>query len=141
MTPLTLPRLRTAAVLAAMIAVYGCAAVQETRCAPGEERAVNDVMIFGTAKPVGAVTPAEWTEFLRTSVTPRFPQGLTVWQASGQWKGADNTIVHEASFVLSLVHPDDVPSEAAVHAITDEYKSRFSQESVLRVKSHACVSF
>ena len=124
-----------------MLTVYGCAAVQETRCAPGEERAVDDVMIFGTAKPVGAVTPEEWTEFLRTSVTPRFPQGLTVWQASGQWKGADNTIVHEASFVLSLVHPDDKSSEDAVRAIADEYKSRFSQESVLRVKSHACVSF
>jgi hypothetical protein len=143
MKPLTLPRLRTAAVLASLLTVYGCAAVQETRCAPGEERAVNDVMIFGTAKPVGAgtVTPGEWTEFLRTSVTPRFPQGLTVWQASGQWRGADTTIVHEASFVLSLVHPDDEPSEAAVRAISNEYKSRFSQESVLRVKSHACVSF
>jgi hypothetical protein len=124
-----------------MFAMYGCAAVQESRCAPGEDRAVDDVMVFGTAKPAGVVTPGEWAEFLRTSVTPRFPQGLTVWQASGQWKGADNTIVHEASFVLSLVHPDDAPSEAAVRAIADDYKSRFSQESVLRIKSHACVSF
>lgn len=141
MTLLTLSRLRTAAALTSMLTVYGCAAVQETQCAPGEERAVNDVMIFGTAKPVGVVTPGEWTEFLRTSVTPRFPQGLTVWQASGQWKGANTTIVHEASFVLSLVHPDDEPSEAAVKAIGNEYKARFSQESVLRIKSHACVSF
>jgi hypothetical protein len=141
MTPLTLSRLRTAAVLASVLTVYGCAAVQETRCAPGEERAVNDVMFFGAAKPVGTVTPGEWTEFLRTSVTPRFPQGLTVWQASGQWQGADTVIVHEASFVLSLVHPDDEPSEAAVRAIANEYKLRFSQESVLRIKNHACVSF
>jgi len=141
MTTLPLSRLRTATVLASMFAMYGCAAVQESRCAPGEDRAVDDVMVFGTAKPAGVVTPGEWAEFLRTSVTPRFPQGLTVWQASGQWKGADNTIVHEASFVLSLVHPDDAPSEAAVRAIADDYKSRFSQESVLRIKSHACVSF
>ena len=115
--------------------------MRETGCAPGQERSVNDVMYFGTAKSVGAVTPGEWTEFLRTSVTPRFPQGLTVWQASGQWKGADGAIVHEASFVLSLVHPDDEPSETAVGAITSEYKSRFDQESVLRVKNQACVSF
>ena len=141
MTSLILSRLRMAAVLASMLAVDGCAAVQETRCAPGEDHAVNDVMIFGTAKPVGTVTPGEWTEFLQTSVTPRFPQGLTVWQASGQWQGADNTIVHEASFVLSLVHPDNEPGEAGVRAIANEYKSRFSQESVLRVKNHACVSF
>ena len=143
MTVLSLSRLRTAALFASVLTVYGCAAVQETRCAPGEERAVNDVMFFGTAKPVGTgtVTPGEWTEFLRTSVTPRFPQGLTVWQASGQWQGADTTIVHEASFVLSLVHPDDEPSETAVRAIANEYKSHFSQESVLRIKNHACVSF
>jgi hypothetical protein len=28
-----------------------------------------------------------------------------------------------------------------VRAIIGEYKSRFDQEAVLRVKSHACVSF
>jgi hypothetical protein len=141
MRTLSLRHLRTAAALTLMLAAYGCAAVRETACAPGQERSVNDVIYFGTAKSVGAVTPGEWTEFLRTSVTPRFPQGLTVWQASGQWKGADDAIVHEGSFVLSLVHPDDEPSETAVRAITTEYKSRFDQESVLRIKSQACVSF
>ena len=83
MRTLSLRHLRTAAALTLMLAAYGCAAVRETACAPGQERSVNDVIYFGTAKSVGAVTPGEWTEFLRTSVTPRFPQGLTVWQASG----------------------------------------------------------
>jgi hypothetical protein len=98
-------------------------------------------MYFGTAKPAGVVTAEEWSEFLRVAVTPRFPQGLSAWQASGQWKGADGVIVQEASYVLSLVHPDDERSESAVRAIASEYKSRFSQEAVLRLKSHVCASF
>jgi len=133
--------IRITAIFALMVAMSGCSVVRETGCAPGEARAVNDLMYFGTARSAGVVTPAEWAEFLRTSVAPRFPPGLTVWQASGQWKAADGTIVREATFVLSLVHPDDHRSEAAVRAITAEYKSRFDQEAVLRIRSHACTSF
>ena len=100
-------------------------------------------MYFGTAKPTGGgiVTPGEWAEFLRTAVTPRFPQGLTVWPASGQWKTAAGAIAREDSFVLSLVHPGDEHSDRAVRAIAAEYKSRFQQEAVLRVKSAVCASF
>lgn len=113
----------------------------DLQCGSGERRFVNDQLYFGTAKPTGVVTSEEWTEFLRTAVTPRFPQGLSVWLASGQWRSADGSITHEASFVLNLVHPEDEPNESAVRAITTEYKSNFAQESVLRVKSYACVSF
>jgi hypothetical protein len=99
------------------------------------------VIYFGSAKPTGVVTSEEWAEFLRSSVTPRFPQGFSVWQAAGQWQGADGAIVREDSFVLSLVHPEDEHSEGSVRAIAAEYKSRFEQEAVLRVKSHGCASF
>ena len=139
MLPMT--RIRITVVLAIVFVASGCASVREQRCSPGEEHSVNNVMYFGTAKPTGVVTPEEWAEFLRASVTPRFPQGLTAWQASGQWKGADGAIVQEASFVLSLVHPDDERSEGAVRTIASEYKSRFNQEAVLRLKSHVCASF
>lgn len=113
----------------------------DLQCGSGERRFVNDQLYFGTAKPTGVVTSEEWTEFLRTAVTPRFPQGLSVWLALGQWRSADGSITHEESFVLNLVHPEDEPNESAVRAITTEYKSNFAQESVLRVKSYACVSF
>lgn len=133
--------LRSTVALAVLLAAAGCASLREPVCAPGEERYVLHLIYFGSARPTGVVTPEEWAEFLRTSVTPRFPQGLTVWQASGQWQGADGAIVREDSFVLSLVHPEDEHSEGSVGAIAAEYKSRFDQEAVLRVKSHACASF
>lgn len=129
-----------AILFAFIFTAIGCASVNEMACSAGAERAVNELLYFGTAKPKGLVTLDDWTRFLNTSITPRFPQGFTVWQASGQWQGEDGAIVREASYMLNLLHPDDEHSENAVRAIADEYKSRFRQEAVLRVKSYACVS-
>lgn len=113
----------------------------ELKCASGEEPYVNDLLYFGTAKPNGVVTPEDWSEFLRTSVTPRFPQGLTMWSASGQWQGSNGAIVQEDTFVLNLVHPNDLLHDRAVRAISTDYKQRFEQESVLRIKNPVCASF
>ncbi|MGJ0484097.1 MAG: DUF3574 domain-containing protein [Methylomicrobium sp.] len=117
-----------------------CATTGEL-CRPGEQRAIADLLYFGTAKPNGIVSNEDWSDFLAGVVTPRFPAGLTAWPASGQWQSANGALTHENAFVLNLVHPADETSEAAIRSIVSEYKSRFQQESVLRVKSFACTSF
>lgn len=143
----SMSRFSAAAALAFMLAATGCAAMHEHQsepepaCRPGEARSIHDLMYFGTSRASGIVSAEEWSAFLRTSVTPRFPSGLTVWEASGQWRDADGAMVREGSYVLSVVHPDDQTSEAAVRAIGAEYKARFAQEAVLRVRSVACASF
>jgi Protein of unknown function (DUF3574) len=92
------------------------------------EHAESDTLYFGTAKPDGSVvTAAEWQQFLREEVTPRFP-GFTHWEAHGSWKD-----VPEESHVLQLVH--EPGREADVLAIIDAYKKRFAQEAVLQVRS------
>ena len=88
----------------------------------------------------GEVSQGEWDDFLRTVVTPRFPDGLTVWPASGQWRGADGHVVREDSRVLQLLHAADATSDAAIRDIVSNYRRRFDQEAVLRVRSRACVS-
>jgi len=91
------------------------------------ERAESDTLYFGTGKPDGsAVTAAEWQQFLREEVTPRF-SGFTHWEAHGSWKD-----VPEESHVLQLIHPPG--HEADVAAIIDTYKKRFQQEAVLQVR-------
>jgi hypothetical protein len=87
------------------------------------------------------VTAHDWSKFVQLSVSPRFPQGFTVSKATGQWRGADGTIVHESTYVLSLIHPDGAPSEAAIAEIVASYKSAFQQESVLRSRAETCTSF
>jgi hypothetical protein len=74
-------------------------------------------------------------------VTPRFPDGLTVWPAAGQWRSADGALLHEASWVLNVVRAPDATSDMASATIGDAYKKRFHQESVLRVTSAGCVPF
>lgn len=119
----------------------GCATLQGPACASGEQPLVSELLYFGTAKPGGVVSAEEWSSFLSGEVTPRFPKGLSVWPAEGQWRSNDGSLTREDSFVLNIVHPDGESSEKAVQAIVAEYKTRFQQEAVLRVKSHACISF
>jgi hypothetical protein len=119
----------------------GCASVPSSRCASHEQPSITDVFYFGTATPDGVVSDEQWTLFLRDVVTPRFPQGLTTWRASGQWLGKDGKLVLEDSHVLSLVHARDSVTEPAIAGIIAEYKVRFRQEAVLRVKSESCVTF
>ena len=67
---------------------------------------IRTTLYFGLARPNGAVSELEWQVFLRDEVTKRFPAGLTVWEAEGQWRAPGGTIDHEQSKVLLLVHAD-----------------------------------
>jgi hypothetical protein len=98
-------------------------------------------LYFGTGMRKGVVTTEERAKFLEVTVTSRFPQGLTVWQALGQWRGADGSIVRELTDVLQIIHPDDALSETSVAEIVAAYKAAFQQEAVLRVRDSICVSF
>lgn len=109
-------------------------------CGDGGQRAVQEVVYFGTDTPSSSVTPEDWTRFLTDTVTPRFPEGLSVWQASGQWRAASGVMVNEPTYILSLIHPDNAITDKAVRDILSSYKTRFHQEEVLRVSSAVCTS-
>ncbi|CAG0976585.1 hypothetical protein BURK2_01604 [Burkholderiales bacterium] len=135
-----MPSLRFIALLHLTL-LAGCANLAPSNCPGGSQTWVREEVFFGTDKPGGKVSAEEWADFLGKSVTPRFPQGLTVWPASGQWRDAQGKIVREESYVLTLVHSGDTTAEAAIKALTLDYRQRFQQEAVLRVRSNACVSF
>ncbi len=79
------------------------------------------------------VSEKDWAGFLEEVVTPAFPQGLTVWSATGQWLNDQGQIEREQTFVLEIIHSVDQNSDARIRAIAAEYRRRFHQESVLRV--------
>jgi hypothetical protein len=133
-------KLTCAVVLA--ISLSGCASLpRQLACSSAEQPLVQEALYFGKATPTGVVTAEQWAGFLGSTVTPRFPEGLTVLEASGQWRGADGVIVREGSHVLNLLHADDAASEKAILEIVAAYKSQFQQEAVLRVRTRACASF
>ena len=100
---------------------------------PGE-RFVRTELFFGSARPGGEVSEAEFKEFLDQCVTPRFPDGLTLLMALGQFRGADGIPIEERSMLLILLYPDDARRESnkKIEEIRDAYKQIFQQESVLR---------
>jgi hypothetical protein len=110
-------------------------------CSPGETPTIVETLYFGTHKPGGEVTAAEWDAFLAETVTPRFPDGLTVWSAAGQWRGKSQAVEREPSYVVQIAHADSPERDAAIRAIVAEYEHRFQQEAVMRVRSATCVSF
>jgi len=133
---------RLAFAIAAAMFVSSCApATTAARCRSGETAAIMESLYFGTAMPGGSVTATQWQQFLADVITPRFPDGLTAWAAAGQWRNPSGELQKEDSYVLHVVHPEDPRFETAVREVIDEYKRRFNQESVLRVRTGTCISF
>lgn len=113
-----------------------------TCAAPAQELAVAH-MYFG--RNIGGevgVSEEQFTAFVDDVVTPRFPNGLTITDALGQWNGRTG-IVREPSKVITVFL--DAQSEAAGRArlseIADIYNERFHQEAVALVVERSCVSF
>jgi hypothetical protein len=55
-------------------------------CGAASAAQLRTTLYFGMTRPTGAVSELEWQIFLRDEVTKRFPLGLTVWEAQGQWQ-------------------------------------------------------
>jgi hypothetical protein len=115
--------------------------LRQENCRSEEQSIIHDSLYFGTAKPDGVVTREERAKFLEAVITPRSPQGLTVFRASGQWNMENGTMAREATYVVQIIHPNEERFEKIVRELVAVYKEQFQQESVLRVTARSCVSF
>jgi uncharacterized protein DUF3574 len=109
-------------------------------CGVSSAPQVRTTLYFGLSRPKGSVSELEWQIFLRDEVTRRFPDGLTVWQAEGQWQTPAGSIDHEQSKVLLLVHADTAAARQSVQAVIQAYRKAFDQQSVLWESSRVCVA-
>ena len=129
--------------LAALLLLGACAA--PPACPSGTGPAAVATIAFGRHGPDGAlrVTEADWSAFLAEEATPRFPSGLTVLDAAGQWRARDGNIAREPAKLLWLMLPGFAAEEASrrVSALASAYAARFGQESVLRSIGAVCARF
>jgi uncharacterized protein DUF3574 len=116
------------------------ASARDAGCGTASAAQLRTTLYFGLARPKGSVSELEWQVFLRDEVTARFPEGLTVWDAEGQWKGSEGTIGHERTKVLLLVHPDTPAAREGVQTVITYYRQKFEQESVLWETARVCVT-
>lgn len=111
-------------------------------CEPGDVTMTRDVLYFGRHRPDGGtVDEAGWRAFVDDVLTPRFPDGLTIVSATGQWRGGDGAIEREPSEIVTILHAGGATARRAIAEVVEEYKRRFAQESVLRERSLTCARF
>jgi hypothetical protein len=85
----------------------------------------------------GQVSDREFQQFLSDVITPSFPNGLTVYDAKGQFLDSSKTLIREPSNVVSLIFEDTEQNEQSIYKIIDAYKDKFQQESVLEIVNEA----
>ena len=138
-------RARARSVLAALLVLTaaGCAGSGPAlEPLPGTQALVRTELYFGRLKPDGSVvTDAEWRAFVAEQVAPRFPDGFTVLDALGQYRGRDGQIIAEPTKILLIVHGPDARPRASVQELRDVYRRLFQQESVLLIESPARAGF
>lgn len=135
--------LRVAAGLVLVLALAGGADAQLLDCLGGQRPSQVAELMFG--RNIGGrlgVNEADWNRFVDREITSRFPNGLTMFNAAGQWRDeATNKIVREPSKLVQIVLPGQVEDIARLDEIVAAYKRRFKQHSVVMIVRPACVSF
>lgn len=134
-------RLGFALLLAGMAS--GCASLAPQACAPGQQAMLSAELLFG--RKIGdriGVSEADFRRFVDQEVTPRFPDGLTILDATGQCRDNERSkLIREPSKLVLIAMPDEAGNRDKLAAIAEAYKRRFSQQSVGLILKPACASF
>ena len=126
----------------AAISAVACSGTGALSCPDETDQFVKYQLFMGRSNQDGEVVDdAAWDAFLEDTVTPRFPDGLTVLDARGQWRDSEGKILKERSKLLVILALPSDDGMSLIDEISDEYERRFNQESVLRVIYDVCVSF
>jgi hypothetical protein len=133
-----------AAAALSLLLAAGCTAGGDVVCPVGMDPFTELNVYFGLEKSSGeTVSEEEWQTFLAGSVTPRFPDGLTVLDARGQWLDTDEgRLYRESTRLLNVLVPADASDDgvSAVRDIADTYKERFEQQAVFYTTLPACAA-
>jgi len=102
---------------------------------------IQERLFFGLDGPEGPINDAELEAFVEGVVTPRFPAGLTILEATGQWRGRNMSVNRESSRVVEIIHDPSRDASRRIRQIASEYKTRYQQESVLiaRTRVQVCI--
>ena len=134
----------TRAAIAVLLALAPAASASaQIACRADQKASAVVEMMFG--RKIGeriGVTNAAWARFVDREITPRFPDGLSVVDAAGQWQDpVRKRVVREPSKIVTIVLRDSEKGQSEIDAIAQAYKRQFRQQSVGVIVRPACVSF
>src|SRR2546429_6121824 len=113
-----------AAALTLVLALGGGADAQLLDCLGGQRPTQVAELMFG--RNIGrrlAVNEADWSRFVDREIISRFPSGLTMFNAAGEWRdGPPNKIVREPSKGVQIVLPGQAPELRRLNEIVPASK-------------------
>jgi len=133
-----------AAFILSLVAATAAAAQTATpSCHGAQQPKMVAELMFGRDIGDGVgVSEAEWQRFVVRELVSRFPDGLTIIDAIGQWRDRDSgRIVREPSKHVEIVLPGNKDDDARLDAVVAAYKRTFHQHSVGVILRPACVAF
>jgi hypothetical protein len=88
------------------------------------------------------VSEAAWMRFVLDEMLPRFPEGMTITDATGLWRDRSSGMtMREPAKRVEIALAGNVDDETRIEAVIDAYRRRFRQRSVGVIERTACVSF
>jgi len=131
------------AVIAASLWAGAPAAAQGITCNAPQQSMQQIELMFGRniAGRLG-VSEQAWSRFLTREITPRFPDGLSVLDAAGQWRDHKRgRVVREPGKLVIIVTSDDASVRDRIASIVAAYKQKFRQQSVGVISRPVCANF
>jgi hypothetical protein len=109
-------------------------------------RQQSALLFFGTAIREAGHTRHldgnEWRGFVESAIVPRLPDGFTILEGQGFYRSAsDGSAARENTYILMVAHRNDADINSRLATIVEDYKSRFQQESVLRLDQCGAYKF
>lgn len=134
-------------VLGGLIATGLCGPVpggaQIVACTAPQQPMQQIELMFG--RNIGGrlgVSEGAWSRFLAREITPRFPGGLTVLNAVGQWQDKERgRLVGEPSKLVIIETAQDTSANDTIASIVTAYKRQFRQRSVGVISHPVCAVF
>ncbi|HEY0522167.1 MAG TPA: DUF3574 domain-containing protein [Stellaceae bacterium] len=140
-----------------VLAAAGCGGSEATATATAEAARSAGLACRGDERPMlvaelffgrtlpgdGVVSEAAWGAFVREVLTPTFPDGLTVLDASGQWlnpRTGQTTEAEPTKLVVLAIEETDT-ADARLDAVRNAYRQRFAQQSVGLIRQRTCAAF
>lgn len=134
--------IKTFLALAFLLLSWACTQSEEPS-APAtinEDRWQKTELYFGQTMNGQTIPDSLWQDF-RTSALSKNFSGFTEIPTRGFWTDDTGNELFENSKMILYVHPLTAKEDSLIEVVRETYKSRFNQQSVLRVDVEATVSF
>ena len=133
-----------AAILAGLAALLWSSQLQADTCPIAGQTPMMIVQLFFGQDIAGKghLPDRAWRRFLGDTVTPRFPDGFTVFDSYGQWRAPGaGKVGRERSKVVEIATADSPDVRKKIEDIAAAYRMRFHQQSVGVVTLPGCGAF